>query len=227
MLLLILCVCCGAVILAAAAGAIDMRPIRHFLATPFRMPSYSIRIPLPAARPADPRPSPAAPSATDAEAREPDARDTESGRSNALDQPEPIASPTDMRQEQRMPVERDRADDRKQPATENPRQAQLASLEYDLRNGSGPSAASAPPEAMEVEKTVHFHGTDAGRLKIRIDRNSRIYARGRQLADMLNLDRSGYPALGEEYASFDELRKAGLDIRYDATRDRLDVSLGE
>lgn len=103
------------------------------------------------------------------------------------------------------------------PATQQ-KPARLQDLNFDL--GAGPEAAST----IEVRKTVRLNGADVGTLNVRIDESARLYANGSQLAALLPPESVRPAASADQFLSFDQLRNAGVDIRYDPTQDRLTIA---
>lgn len=95
--------------------------------------------------------------------------------------------------------------------------ARLQDVTFDL--GAGPDAAST----IEVRKTVRINGADVGTINVRIDESARLYARGNELAALLPPDTVRPAAAADQFLSFEQLRNAGVDIRYDPTQDRLVV----
>lgn len=104
------------------------------------------------------------------------------------------------------------------PSPGRQRPTRLQDVTFDL--GAGPEAASS----IEVRKTVRLNGADVGMLDVRIDESARIYANGSQLAALLPPESVRPAATADQFLSFDQLRNAGVDIRYDPTQDRLVVA---
>ena len=108
------------------------------------------------------------------------------------------------------------------PVASNPaRGARLAgviALDYNLSGGAFAG------DAIELDKPVSVDGADAGRIALRIDGNARVYAQGRRVAALL-ARHGGVSAvpegLGDDFVSLEALRALGVDVRYDAARDRL------
>lgn len=96
--------------------------------------------------------------------------------------------------------------------------ARLQDVTFDL--GAGANAAST----IEVRKTVRVNGADVGALTVRIDESARLYANGSQLSALLPPDSVKPAAAADQFLSFDQLRSAGVNIRYDPTQDKLMIS---
>ena len=110
------------------------------------------------------------------------------------------------------------------PATGRPR-AQIPgviALKYNLSGGAEAS------DAIELDKPVVVGGADAGRIALRIDGNAKVYVQGRRVAALLGAKggRDAVPeGLGEDFVSLEALRAMGVEVRYDAARDRLILDL--
>ena len=106
------------------------------------------------------------------------------------------------------------------PAAPRSKVPGLIALSYNLSGGA------AAGDAIEVDKPVSIAGADAGRIALRIDGNSRVYAQGKRLAAIIAAQsgEQAVPAgLSEDFVSLEAIRKLGISVRYDAIRDRLVV----
>ena len=94
----------------------------------------------------------------------------------------------------------------------------VIALKYNLAGGAEAS------DAIELDKPVVVGGAEAGRIALRIDGNARVFVAGRRVAALL-ADKAGESAvpkgLGDEFVSLEALRAMGVEVRYDAVRDRL------
>ncbi|WP_336986828.1 hypothetical protein [Altererythrobacter aquiaggeris] len=101
----------------------------------------------------------------------------------------------------------------------------LMAVDFDLSDGSATAGATA--SSIEITKPVEINGRDAGRIALRIDGRSTILASTSQLLSLITGQGDAAPDLpkGEGgFATFGALRKAGLEVRYDAARDRILVT---
>jgi hypothetical protein len=99
-----------------------------------------------------------------------------------------------------------------------PKLAGVIALDYNLSGGAQAG------DAIELDKPVSVGGADAGRIALRIDGNARVYAQGRRVAALLarHGGANAVPdGLGDDFVSLEALRAMGVDVRYDAARDRL------
>ncbi|MBV7266498.1 hypothetical protein [Erythrobacter ani] len=105
--------------------------------------------------------------------------------------------------------------------------ASLASIAFDL--GEQPaSAADVRPvggDLIEVRKSLINQGTNLGSMTVTIDQNARIFVRGDELKSLLEQSElhSGMPSqlASSELVSFQQVRDAGIDIRYDPIDDQI------
>lgn len=109
------------------------------------------------------------------------------------------------------------------------RAGELAAIDFDL---SGPYARSGPGgSAIDIRKTVRFGGTDVGTANIRVSSGSTLSIARGELSTLLASAGRGdlVGQLGGArtggFVSFDEMRREGVDIRYDALADRIVISL--
>jgi hypothetical protein len=92
----------------------------------------------------------------------------------------------------------------------------VMALRYSLAGGAEAG------DAIEVVKPVTVAGKDAGRLPIRIDGNAQVFVQASRVAAILAAHDAGHSEqLGDEFVSLERLRGFGIDVRYDAVRDRL------
>jgi hypothetical protein len=186
-----------------AAGSVSLSPSLPLL-TPDRE-TYAVRIALPQvwerrterapapAKPRDPLPVAEAVSAEPGEAAAPPRPDE---RLAALTSPPPPSRPAGRAKAARMPG--------------------VIALRYSLAGGA------EAEDAIEVAKPVTVAGRDAGRLPIRIDGNAQVFAQGSRVAALLAAHGAPAPdGLGDAFVSLERLRSLGIDVRYDAIRDRL------
>ena len=93
-------------------------------------------------------------------------------------------------------------------------------VKYNL--GGGAEAG----DAIELEKPVSIAGAEAGRIALRIDGNAKVFAEGRAVAALLAARGRAVPeGVGNGFVSLEALRALGVEVRYDAARDRLVLEL--
>lgn len=95
---------------------------------------------------------------------------------------------------------------------------------YDVANSGG--------SPLETVKPVRFNGAEAGSASIRISEESAFSIEGSGLARLL--ERAGHRDLAEQirgtrgtggYIGFEEIRRQGIDLRYDARSDSIVISI--
>ena len=80
---------------------------------------------------------------------------------------------------------------------------------------------------LDVRKVVRFNGADAGQATIRVGAGSALFIASEDLRNLLSeaerVDLADRLAAGPErrFVGFDEVRQAGLNLRYDAASDRI------
>ncbi len=94
----------------------------------------------------------------------------------------------------------------------------LSGLSYDLAGGA------TSPNAIQTEKSVMVAGASSARIRVRIDENAKIYVDARQLASLL--PPGSLPQSQNGFVSFDQLRSKGVGVRYDASRDAIEMTPG-
>lgn len=93
-------------------------------------------------------------------------------------------------------------------------------LVSDFNLGSGPSAANA----IEIRKPVLVNGHAAGTIRMRIDAAAEVYVREDDIAKLL-AGKIALPAHADaDYVALDKIRDRGIDVRYDAGKDALDIT---
>ena len=102
----------------------------------------------------------------------------------------------------------------------------LLAVRFDLAD---PAALGGDGgSAIEIRKAIRLNGADAGQARIHVGASSRLSIAREELARLLA--GSGQQALserlgaGERFVSFDEMRRQGIDVRYDPVTDRILVS---
>jgi hypothetical protein len=81
--------------------------------------------------------------------------------------------------------------------------------------------------SLDVRKVVRFNGADAGQATIRVGHGSALFIAREDLRSLLSgagrVDLADKLATGAErpFVAFDEVRQAGLNLRYDAASDRI------
>jgi hypothetical protein len=103
----------------------------------------------------------------------------------------------------------------------------LLPVEFDLADpgafGSGDGGS-----AIELRKAVRLNGADAGDARIRVSGSSTLsIAReelGRLLARSGQRELVGQMGSGGQFVSFEEMRRQGIEVRYDPVSDRILVS---
>jgi hypothetical protein len=101
----------------------------------------------------------------------------------------------------------------------------LMDVSFDLSQSAGSDRS-----AIELRKGVRFNGTDAGQVTIRVGAGSSLFIASDDLrtllsaaqrADLVDSLSSG----GEQpFVGFDEVRRKGLNLRYDAASDQIVIS---
>jgi hypothetical protein len=108
-----------------------------------------------------------------------------------------------------------------------PGESGLLPVEFDLADpgafGSGDGGS-----AIELRKAVRLNGADAGDARIRVSGSSTLsIAReelGRLLARSGQRELVGQMGSGGQFVSFEEMRRQGIEVRYDPVSDRILVS---
>lgn len=132
-----------------------------------------------------------------------------------------------------------------QPQAEPPRPAQpelRGGLARAIAVGEAPQAAPAPVAfdlldprggasgggAVEISKVVEINGAEAGEATIRVGRGSTLAiaadALGRMLARAGRGDIAALLDPRQGFVGFEELRRQGIDLRYDLEADRIAIS---
>jgi hypothetical protein len=81
--------------------------------------------------------------------------------------------------------------------------------------------------SLDVRKVARFNGADAGQITIRVGAGSALFVASEDLRSLLleagRVDLANKLATGSErpFVGFEEVRRAGLNLRYDATSDRI------
>ncbi len=91
----------------------------------------------------------------------------------------------------------------------------LSDVSYDLAGGATSS------NAIVTEKAIQVAGSPGARISVRIDENATIYVDAAQLAALL--PKRLVPSSSNGFVSFDQLRSKGVDVRYDAALDRIEM----
>ena len=84
--------------------------------------------------------------------------------------------------------------------------------------------------ALEVRKGVRFNGADAGQATIRVGTGSALFIASDDLRALLSaarrVDLADRLTSGAErpFVGFDEIRQAGVNLRYDAASDQIVIS---
>jgi hypothetical protein len=95
---------------------------------------------------------------------------------------------------------------------------------YDVADSGGSS--------LEIAKPVRFNGVDAGSVSIRVSTGSALSIEGSGLARLF--ERAGRGDLAEQirdshgparFIDFEEMRRQGFDVRYDARSDSIVISI--
>lgn len=101
-------------------------------------------------------------------------------------------------------------------------------IEFDLADSG---AAGPAGSELEIRKAVRFNGAEAGSATIRVSAGSRLSIAARELSGLMA--RAGNAPLAERiggrggagrFVDFEELRRLGIDVRYDASADRIAIT---
>lgn len=101
-------------------------------------------------------------------------------------------------------------------------------VEFDL-SGGGPAGVTG--SAIELRKAMRVSGVEAGSAAIRVGADSTLAIAVDELRALL--ERAGHGDLAgriarrgtsERFVGFEELRRQGIDVRYDAAADRVVVA---
>ena len=99
-------------------------------------------------------------------------------------------------------------------------------LEFDLAGGPDEGGGSA----VDLRKVVRIDGVDAGSATVRVSAGSTLSIRAAELRALL--ERAGQDTIAAqigagagEFVEFDELRRLGIEVRYDAVADRVAIAL--
>jgi len=103
-------------------------------------------------------------------------------------------------------------------ASAAPLRTVLIGSNFDL--GAGARAS----DAIEVKKPVVLNGHAAGSVLIRIGSASQVFVRRSDLVPLLGGKFSMLRGDGD-FVTLDQIRDAGVDVRYSSTRDTLDIGL--
>jgi hypothetical protein len=100
----------------------------------------------------------------------------------------------------------------------------LIAVRFNLADPFAPQANENGP--IEVSKAVKVNGADAGSATIRITEGATIAISSEDLGHLLGSAGRGDLAasLGSGFVTFDRIRRAGLEVHYDATSDRILLS---
>lgn len=91
----------------------------------------------------------------------------------------------------------------------------LLAVDFDL--GGRPGAR----DAIQIRKPVSLAGAEMGQLSLRIDENSQLYADLDQVEALLPGATKSVKDVKDGFVSFQELRRAGIPIRYDVGKDQI------
>ncbi|MBD2841203.1 hypothetical protein [Erythrobacter rubeus] len=103
----------------------------------------------------------------------------------------------------------------------------LAAIDFDLSDQSSPGGGEVPvgSDLIEVRKSLITEGKELGSMTVTIDQNARIFVRGQELQTLLNQSETSQSMpsrlASNELVSFQQVRDAGIDIRYDPIDDRI------
>lgn len=102
----------------------------------------------------------------------------------------------------------------------------LLAIHFDLADPDRPTVDGS---AIEIRKAIRLNGADAGDARIHVDANSQLsIAReelGRLLARLGRQELMGQLDPARRFVSFDEMRRQGIEVRYDPVSDRVLVSI--
>lgn len=137
--------------------------------------------------------------------------------------------------------------DTKEQASSSPERAQDTSPDADISGAAQASARALPQsrissndqallrtdfdladitgetQAIEVTKPIHLDGRAIGVASLSIDRNSRLLVSSKDLGRLLPSELFARIDSEASHVGFDELRDAGLDIRYDPLADTIRI----
>lgn len=88
---------------------------------------------------------------------------------------------------------------------------------FDLGN------AQRADEPIEISKAIFLNGQELGIASFSVDQGSRLRVSARDLARLLPAELHDRIKPGKPQIGFDELRDAGLDIRYDPLADTIQI----
>lgn len=114
-----------------------------------------------------------------------------------------------------------------------PKPGEILAVDYDLAELKPVKAEVDPADgSLTVQKALYVNGVSAGAATIRIESGAQILIATSSVAKALgdranNLPRriSGALASGSGFIPFYELRSAGIQVEYDAARDRVSLSV--
>jgi len=102
-------------------------------------------------------------------------------------------------------------------------------VEFDL-SGSG-AAGDGGGSAVELRKAVRLNGAEAGSATIRVSAASTLSISADELRAVLAragrrdlAGRIGAPGGAGRFVGFEEMRRLGIDVRYDAAADRIVIA---
>ncbi len=113
------------------------------------------------------------------------------------------------------------------PAPAAAQRGVLLSLQYDLGDPSTASIDDAASAPVEIAKLVRVNGADVGRATIRVTSGTTLLIARDEVVSLL--ETSGHPDMAKivtagapgSFISFEELRRRGMNVRYDAAADRI------
>lgn len=91
----------------------------------------------------------------------------------------------------------------------------LLAVDFDLAGRPGGR------DAIEIRKPVSLAGASVGQIRLRIDENSQLYADASQIEALLPDAAKSLQGVRDGFVSFQELRNAGIPIRYDVAKDQI------
>lgn len=117
------------------------------------------------------------------------------------------------------------------PADSKARGDVFLNLDFDLADPSTASTADAATADVEVAKSVRVNGTDLGQATIRVTPGATVLIARDEVVALL--EAAGQENLAaimtgasspDGFVSFEEMRRRGLNIRYDAADDHISLS---
>lgn len=99
-------------------------------------------------------------------------------------------------------------------------------VEFDLPGSGAPGDDGG--SAVELRKAVRLNGAEAGSATIRVSAGSTLSISANELRAVLTragrgdlAQRIGAPGRAGRFVGFEEVRRLGIDVRYDAAADRI------